>query len=119
RVVLLGYEAREQLFPGKPAIGENLQMAGVPFRVIGVLEKKKQNGSYGSGPDNTQLFVPYSTMARDLPPSVKDRPYMTPGWINNLASQVDDPAAHEAAVKQVYRVRGRAHHPEPDDEAAR
>jgi putative ABC transport system permease protein len=118
RVVLLGNEAREQLFPGKPAIGETLQMGGIPFRVIGVLEKKKQNGSYGSGPDNTQLFVPYSTMARDLPPSVKDRPYMTPGWINNLVIQVDNADDHEAAIKQVYRALGRVHHFEEDDKDA-
>lgn len=118
RVVLLGNEAREQLFPGKPAIGETLQMGGIPFRVIGVLEKKKQNGSYGSGPDNTQLFVPYSTMARDLPPSVKDRPYMTPGWINNLVIQVDKADDHEAAIKQVYRALGRVHHFEEGDKDA-
>jgi putative ABC transport system permease protein len=118
RVVLLGNESREQLFPGKPAIGENLQMGGIPFRVIGVLEKKKQNGSYGSGPDNTQLFVPYSTMARDLPPSVKDRPYMTPGWINNLVIQVDNADDHEAALKQVYRALGRVHHFDEKDEDA-
>jgi len=118
RVVLLGNEAREQLFPGKPAISETLQMGGIPFRVIGVLEKKKQNGSYGSGPDNTQLFVPYSTMARDLPPSVKDRPYMTPGWINNLVIQVDNADDHEAAIKQVYRALGRVHHFEDDDKDA-
>jgi putative ABC transport system permease protein len=95
-----------------------LQMGGIPFRVIGVLEKKKQNGSYGSGPDNTQLFVPYSTMARDLPPSVKDRPYMTPGWINNLVIQVDNADDHEAAIKQVYRALGRVHHFEEDDKDA-
>ena len=68
RVVVLGVESRDQLFPGKPAIGETLTMNGSPYTVIGVLEKKKQNGSYGSGPDNTQLFVPYSSMARDYPP---------------------------------------------------
>ncbi|MFL6299024.1 MAG: ABC transporter permease [Terriglobales bacterium] len=118
RVVLLGTEAREQLFPGKPAIGENLQMGGIPFRVIGVLQKKKQNGSYGSGPDNTQLFVPYSTMARDLPPSVTDRPYMTPGWINNLVIQVDNADDHEAAIKQIYRALGRVHHFDEKDEDA-
>src|SRR4051812_45516856 len=118
RVVVLGVDAAQQLFPGKNAIGSTLLMAGYPYQVIGVLAKKKQNGSYGSGPDNTQLFVPYSTMARDLPPSVKDRPYMTPGWINNLVIQVDDPEEHEAAIKQVYRVLGRVHHFEPDDEDA-
>jgi putative ABC transport system permease protein len=53
----------DQLFPGKAAIGETLMMNGSPYTVIGVLEKKKQNGSYGSGPDNTQLFVPYASMA--------------------------------------------------------
>jgi putative ABC transport system permease protein len=62
RVVVLGVESRDQLFPGKPAIGETLTMNGSPYTVIGVLEKKKQNGSYGSGPDNTQFFVPYSSM---------------------------------------------------------
>ncbi|MFZ0145277.1 MAG: ABC transporter permease, partial [Candidatus Sulfotelmatobacter sp.] len=54
RVVVLGIESRDQLFPGRPAIGETLMMNGSPYSVIGVLEKKKQNGSYGSGPDNTQ-----------------------------------------------------------------
>jgi len=68
RVVVLGVESRDQLFPGQPAIGETLTMNGSPYTVIGVLEKKKQNGSYGSGPDNTQLFVPYSSMARDSRP---------------------------------------------------
>jgi putative ABC transport system permease protein len=68
RVVVLGVESRDQLFPGRAAIGETLMMNDSPYTVIGVLEKKKQNGSYGSGPDNTQLFVPYASMARDYPP---------------------------------------------------
>ena len=66
RVVLLGADANRQLYPGKPVIGQTLQIAGYPYTVIGVLEKKQQNGSYGSGPDNTQLFVPYSAMAARL-----------------------------------------------------
>ena len=67
RVVVMGVEARNQLFPGKPAIGATITMNGFPYTVIGVLEKKNQNSSYGSGPDNTQLFVPYSAMERDFP----------------------------------------------------
>ena len=91
-------------------------MNGKQYQVIGVLEKKKQNGSYGSGPDNTQLFVPYSSMARDMPPP--ERPGIQPGWINNLVVEVADPEEHEAAVKQIYRVLGRRHHFEPDDKDA-
>ena len=114
--MVLGVESRDQLFPGKPAIGETLTMSGVPYTVIGVLEKKKQNGSYGSGPDNTQLFVPYSSMARDFPPP--EKPGVFKGWINNLVVEVVDPNQHEAAMKQVYEILGRQHHFEPDDKDA-
>lgn len=116
RVVLLGVEARNQLFPGKPAVGETLTMAGSPYTVIGVLEKKKQNGSYGSGPDNTQLFVPYSSMARDFPPP--ERPGIFKGWINNMVVEVADPEHHEEAMKQIYEILGKRHHFDPTDEDA-
>ena len=39
RVVLLGFEARQQLFPGKPAIGEPVSMNGSPYTVIGVMPR--------------------------------------------------------------------------------
>ncbi len=116
RVVLLGVEARDQLFPGKPAVGETLTMAGTPYTVIGVLEKKKQNGSYGSGPDNTQLFVPYSSMARDFPPP--ERPGIFKGWINNMVVEVANPEHHEEAMKQIYEILGKRHHFDPKDEDA-
>ena len=116
RVVLLGYESAQQLYPGKPSIGATLSMKGVPYTVIGVLEKKKQNSSYGSGPDNTQLFVPYSSMARDFPPP--EKPGVTRGWINNIVLEVADPDQHEDAIKQVYRTLGRLHHFEADDKDA-
>ena len=116
RVVLLGFEARNQLFPGKAAVGERLTIGGMPYIVIGVLERKKQNSTYGSGPDNTQLFVPYSAMARDFPPPT--RPWNFKGWINNLVVEVADPEQHAEAVAQVYRVLGRRHHFDPQDEDA-
>ena len=116
RVVILGVEARNQLFPGKPAIGAMLTMNGYPYQVIGVLEKKKQNGSYGMGPDNTQLFVPYSAMARDFPPP--ERPGIQKGWINTIVFEVESPGEHEAAVAQVRRTLARLHHFDPQDKDA-
>src|ERR1700755_187372 len=100
RVILLGAEANRQLFPGKPVIGQPLMVNGYQYTVIGVLAKKKQNGSYGSGPDNTQLFVPYSSMARDYPPT--ERPGIFKGWINNIVVEVADPQHHEEAMQQIY-----------------
>jgi putative ABC transport system permease protein len=116
RVVVLGVESRDQLFPGKPAVGEILMMNGSPYTVVGVLEKKKQNGSYGSGPDNTQLFVPYASMARDFPPA--EKPGIFKGWINNLVVEVKDPDHHEEAIQQVYEILGREHHFEATDKDA-
>jgi putative ABC transport system permease protein len=119
RVVVLGVEARQQLFRGNPAVGATLVMGGSPYEVIGVLEKKKQNGSYGSGPDNTQLFVPYSSMARDFPSlSTQQRPWIKRGHINNLVFEVADPEQHEEAIAQVYRALGRIHHFDPQDKYA-
>ena len=117
RVVLLGVEARTQLFPGKPAVGAALLMNGLPYTVIGVLEKKQQNGSYGSGPDNTQLFVPYASMARDFPPP-DTWTGTSRGWINNIVFEVADPELHEEALVQVRKVMARNHHFDPEDRDA-
>jgi putative ABC transport system permease protein len=81
-----------------------------------VLEKKKQNGSYGSGPDNTQLFVPYAAMARDFPPP--EQPGISRGFINNLVVEVADPQQHELAMHQVYQILGREHHFDAADKDA-
>ncbi len=116
RVILLGSESNRQLFPGKPVIGQMLMVAGYPYTVIGVLEKKKQNGSCGSGPDNTQLFVPYSSMARDFPPA--ERPGVFPGWINNIVVQPVSADLHVQALAQVTRILADRHHFDPLDKEA-
>ncbi len=116
RVIILGSEANRQLYPGKSVIGESLMVQGYPYTVIGVLEKKKQNGSYGSGPDNTQLFVPYSSMARDFPPA--ERPGVFPGWINNIVVQPVNPDLHVQALAEVTRILAKRHHYDPADKEA-
>jgi putative ABC transport system permease protein len=112
RVVVLGADSNRQLFPGKLSIGQPIEIAGYPYIVIGVLEKKQQNGSYGSGPDNTQLFVPYSAMVRDFPPDEKGT---FPGYVNNIVVQPVAPQLHEAAMRQVRAVLGERHHFDPLD----
>lgn len=112
RVVVLGSDSNRQLFPGKPSIGETVALAGYPYTVIGVLAKKQQNGSYGSGPDNTQLFVPFSAMERDFPPDDKGD---FPGYVNNIVVAPVSPALHVAALRQVREILGARHHFDPLD----
>ncbi|MGA7157705.1 MAG: ABC transporter permease [Acidobacteriaceae bacterium] len=112
RVVILGAESNRQLFPGKSAIGESLSIAGYPYTVIGVLASKQQNGSYGSGPDNSQLFVPFSSMERDFPPDDKGD---FPGIVGNIVVQPVSAAEHVAALREVREILGERHHFDPKD----
>jgi putative ABC transport system permease protein len=115
RVILLGSDANRQLFPGKAVIGQKMLVAGYEYTVIGVLAKKKQNGSYGSGPDNTQLFAPYSSMARDFPPT---DPGILRGYVNNIVVEPVSPELHEKALDEVKRIIAVRHHYDPDDKEA-
>jgi putative ABC transport system permease protein len=116
RVIVLGYAARRQLYPGQPAVGATLSVKGVPYTVIGVLKEKKQNSNY-SGPDNDFLFAPYSSISRDFPPPT-DKPGIIKGFLDNIVFEVADPEVHEEAVAQVRRSLGRAHHFEAKDKDA-
>jgi putative ABC transport system permease protein len=64
RVVFLGGRLREQLFSGRPAVGETVAIGGVRFTVIGVMQRKIQMSNYFSS-DDESAWIPYSA-AGDL-----------------------------------------------------
>ncbi len=64
RVIFLGGRVREQLFSGRPAVGETVLVGGVHFQVIGVMERKIQLSNYFSSDDDS-AWIPYSS-AGDL-----------------------------------------------------
>jgi putative ABC transport system permease protein len=115
RVVILGFAARRQLFPGQPAVGSSVLIKSVPYTVIGVLAEKKQNSNY-DGPDNDYLFAPYSAVSRDFPPPQKKN--IVRGFLDNIVFEVGDAEHHEDAVMQVRRTLGRVHHFDAKDKDA-
>lgn len=64
RVCFLGGRIREQLFSGRPAVGETVTIGGVRFTVIGVMARKIQLSNYFSS-DDESVWIPYSA-AGDL-----------------------------------------------------
>ncbi|MFZ0283719.1 MAG: ABC transporter permease [Terriglobales bacterium] len=64
RVAFLGGRIREELFSGRPAVGETVQIGGVRFTVIGVMARKIQLSNYFSS-DDESVWIPYSA-AGDL-----------------------------------------------------
>src|SRR6266853_62033 len=66
RVAILGFDMAEQLFGKRNVLGEVVTFNGIAYTVVGKIRKKNQDSNY-SGPDNSKIFVPFATMARDLP----------------------------------------------------
>jgi putative ABC transport system permease protein len=64
RVVFLGSELRKKLFSGEPALGEMVRIKGVPFTVIGSMDRKFSDSCYFNC-DDESAFIPY-TAAGDL-----------------------------------------------------
>jgi putative ABC transport system permease protein len=60
RVLFLGNELKNFLFADEEAVGKSAFLNGVPFTVIGVLEKKVQNASYNTR-DQDRAFIPSTT----------------------------------------------------------
>ena len=64
RVCFLGGRIREQLFSGRPAVGETVAIGGLRFTVVGVMARKIQLSNYFSS-DDESVWIPFST-AGDL-----------------------------------------------------
>jgi putative ABC transport system permease protein len=93
-VVVIGHDSAEELFPGESPLGQEIEISGDVFTVIGVLDKQKQ--PFGSGrntQDNSARF-PLDTF-RKIHPEIKDF------WIT---VKFDDPA-NKALVTEEVRER--------------
>src|SRR5499433_1171528 len=64
RVCFLGGRVREQLFSGRPAVGETVLIGKMRFTVVGVMARKIQLSNYFSS-DDESVWIPYSA-AGDL-----------------------------------------------------
>ncbi len=63
-LAVIGYNIEKTLFPGESAVGKPMEISGITFTVIGVLEKKK-NAMIGGG-DN-DITVPYRSYRKHYP----------------------------------------------------
>jgi len=62
RVCFLGGRIREQLFSGRPAVGETVLIGGVRFLVVGLMARKIQLSNYFSS-DDESVWIPFSAAA--------------------------------------------------------
>ncbi|MGB7922371.1 MAG: ABC transporter permease [Pyrinomonadaceae bacterium] len=57
-VCVVGADIREKFFPGTEAVDKTLKIAGLPFRIVGVEEKR---GSFFGDSFDRQIYIPVTT----------------------------------------------------------
>jgi putative ABC transport system permease protein len=77
----IGSEAKEKLFSGMPALGQDIRVNGVNFEIVGVVKARMQEGN---DDDNRIIYIPFNSM--DV---VKDNHYLDGIWMDSLGLDHD------------------------------
>ncbi len=112
RVAVVGSDVYKQLFAGRAAVGETIQIRGVPYTVIGVMQEKDQDSNY-DGQDVSKVFIPFTAIMRDFPNN-----YGPADAVDRLIATPKDLSQHEECKWQVRRSLGRLHGFDPADTEA-
>ncbi|MEM1127971.1 MAG: ABC transporter permease [Bacteroidota bacterium] len=107
RVVFLGDELAERLYPGQEAVGQELMIEGLPFVVIGVMAPKLQT-SMNNGPDANRAVIPSTTFQ-----AIYGNRY-----VNHLVLRPRDIAEAPTIKQEIYEVLGRRYQFSASDERA-
>jgi putative ABC transport system permease protein len=114
RFCVIGVDVKKQLFGARSdVVGRQVAINSIPYTVIGVMADKTQNSSY-SGLDEKKVWLPYTTMTRDVPPAK----FYTPGQLDEILYQPRSLDQFEEARTQVRKVIARAHDFDPADKSA-
>ncbi len=113
RVAFLGSDAKKQLFGTRKATGETIRIRDFPYTVVCVMTHKEQDSSY-DGRDISKVFVPFSTILRDMP----NVPPETPDNVDRLLVTPRSLAVHESCTAQLRATPARLHGYAPADAAA-
>ena len=113
RVAFLGSDAAKQLFPQGDAVNQSVYLNDIPYTVIGVMAKKKQDSSY-DGWDVNKIFIPFTAMRRDFP----DKPPGTPFTFDQLLVTPRSVQQHEACKGEIRKALAQMHRFDPTDKEA-
>ena len=100
RVIVLGHELRELLFPYDEPVGSGVRMGGEWFSVVGALEpreRSRQGGRMSGRNLNRVAFVPLSCMPRDR------------GLLDEIAVRIDDAGKVRDSARLIESVVRRRH----------
>ena len=100
RVIVLGHELRELLFPYDEPVGSGVRIGGEWYSVVGALEPRelsRQGGRMSGRNLNRVAFVPLSCLPRER------------GLLDEIAVRIDDPGKVRDSAKLIESVVRRRH----------
>lgn len=107
RVVFLGSVIASDLFGKEDPIGKQLELDGLPFKVVGIMPFKLQT-SMNNGPDDRRAIIPFTTYQGIY----GDR------YLDELIVKPTRPEDSERVISEVRRVLGKKYKFDPTDERA-
>jgi len=103
-LAVIGSEAKDKLFSGGPAVGEEIRVNGVEFQVLGVVKPRMQEGD---DDDNRTIYIPYNAMN-----VLKDNHYLDGIWMDSQGLN------HDRLDETIRQTLGAAHGFKSDDKRA-
>lgn len=107
RVLFLGPDIAKDIFKEEDPVGKSLLVDGVPYTVVGVMQKKIQT-SMNNGPDVRRAVIPYTTFKTSYGNI----------YVNSILVRPSDPSQQERVKSEIYRVLGSKYKFDPTDERA-
>jgi putative ABC transport system permease protein len=107
RVLVLGSVIAKDIFKEEKPIGKNLLLDGVPYTVVGIIQRKVQT-AMNNGPDTRRAIIPYTTF----------RTTYGNIYVNSIVVQPSDPSRQASIKTAIYEVMGRKYRFDPKDERA-
>ncbi len=104
RVAVISSDAKLKLFSGEYALGQNIRIQGISYKVVGVLTPHMQEGDDSV---NKVIYIPYSTMS-----DFKDTHYLDGIWLSYEGND------YELVEKQVRGAMAQQYNFKPDDKRA-
>ncbi len=104
RCVVLGSEAKDKLFSGMAAVGEEIRINGANFQVVGVLKARMQEAD---NDDNRVVYAAYNSMD-----TLRDNHYLSGMWLDSIGLD------HIKMTKSIRDALALQHGYKADDERA-
>ena len=104
RVAVISSDAKLKLFSGQYALGQNIRVEGISYKVVGVLAPHMQEGDDSV---NKTVYIPFSSMS-----DFKDTHYLDGIWLSYEGSDF------ELLEKQVRGALAQQYNFKPDDKRA-